>query len=406
MTNWDDRSLAFLPWAHSYGQTCELNCGIALGASTGICAGAPGDSAELLGNIAAVKPTVLFSVPTLFKKLYDGVHAKIAAEQSPLKKFLMTHALSVGAQVQAHAAAGTHPGAWLSWQHKMLDKAVLTKMREPLGGNLRMAIVAGAPTPVTVVQFIESLGVSMTEGYGLTETSPALTTTYPDPRDKKTGTVGRVLPRTRIKLVSSETGEDVDAMSGAEGELWASGPQVMQGYWNKPEATAEVIVVDDEGTRWFRTGDLATLVEGAHVAITGRAKDLYKLENGKYVAPAPIEEALTLHRLVDNAVLYGNGKPHNVAVIVPAYAALAAELGLSDWYDPAELCANPKAADLMERLLPAAMEAHGIKKYEMPKKYLLVPEPFSAENEMLTPKLSVRKPNVIKAYKKQLDALY
>jgi len=403
-----DRSVAFLPWAHSYGQTCELHTGLAVGASTAVAAGAPGDAAELLGNIASERPTVLFSVPTLFKKLYDGVLKKVADEKSPVKRFLMQRGLDVGHEMRAHEEKGQTPSPWLRWQHKILDKAVLSKMRAPLGGRLRVACVAGAPTPAKVVRFIEALGVSMTEGYGLTETSPVVAITYPDPQKRVIGTVGAPLPQTQIKLVDTETLEAVDAAgsAGQEGELWVSGPQIMKGYWNKPEATSEVIVEDPDGKRWFRTGDLATLVEGKYIKITGRCKELYKLENGKYVAPAPIEDVMLLSPLVAQCVLYGSGRPHNVAIVVPNFAAVADEVGITDWYSPEQLCKDERVHNLIGESLRQQLNEHGIKKYEHPQAWVLIPEPFSAENEMLTPKLSVRKPNVIKAYKKQLDALY
>lgn len=407
VVNGDDRSLAFLPWAHSYGQLCELHSGIALGASAGIAAGAPGDAAELLANIKEVKPTALFSVPTLFKKVYDGVHKKIADEPSSVKRFLMKRALVVGHAVQECIAKGEEPGVFLGMQHRFLDKAVLAKMREPLGGNLKIAIVAGAPTPVAVVNFVESLGLRMTEGYGLTETSPVVAITYPLPKDRILGTVGRAVPGTKIRVVDPESLQDVE--SGTEGECWVNGPQVMEGYWGKPEATAEVIVTDEAtGEKWFRTGDLVTMVgdDLSHIKVTGRSKEQYKLENGKYVAPAPIEQAMTMSKFVNQAVLYGSGKPHNVAAIVPDFEAVAEELGLDDWFDPQALCNDPRVQALMAEEIPKELSARGIKKYEQPKTWLLIAEAFSAENEMLTPKLSIRKPNVIKVYKPQLDALY
>jgi len=413
---WDDRSLAFLPWAHSYGQLCELHSGFALGASAGIAAGAPGDAAELLANIQEVQPTVLFSVPTLFKKVFDGVNKKIEEEPSPVKRFLMARALKVGHQVQECKGRGTEPGFLLGLQHRFLDKAVLAKMRDLLGGHLKIAVVAGAPTPVAVVNFIESLGVRMTEGYGLTETSPVVSITHPDPRDRVLGTCGPAVPESKLRVVDPGSLDEanlssmgVEVSAGSEGELWVSGPHVMAGYWGKPEATAEVIVVDPvSGERWFRTGDLVTMVGPGlkHIKVTGRSKEQYKLENGKYVAPAPIENALTMSKFVNQAVLYGSGKPYNVAAVVPDFAVVAEELGITDWYEPEELCQDARVVELLKVQIPKELNERGIKKYEQPKQWVLLSEPFSAENEMLTPKLSVRKPNVIKVYKDRLDALY
>ena len=403
VVSWDDRSVAFLPWAHSYGQTCELHTGMAVGASTAIAAGAPGDAVELLANIQETQPTILFSVPTLFKKVFDGVNKKIDDEKSPVARFLMQRALAVGNEVRVAKEQDRAVGGFLALQHRVLDKLVLSKMRATFGGNLRMAFAAGAPTPVAVIEFMESLGVRMTEGYGLTETSPVVSVTYPDPRERIVGTVGKSLPNVDVKVVMD--GKEV--APGEEGELWVSGENVMQGYWGKPDATAEVIVESGfEGKRWFRTGDLVTLVDGEHIKITGRIKEQFKLENGKYVAPAPIEEAMTLNKFVAQSVLYGDGQPYNVAVVVPDFPVLAEHLGMDDFYNAYKMCKDPAVHALIAEELPAEMTARDIKKYEQPKKYLLLPEPFSAANDMLTPKLSIRKPNVIKAYKEAILGLY
>mmetsp|Transcript_10507 Transcript_10507/g.30097 ORF Transcript_10507/g.30097 Transcript_10507/m.30097 type:complete len:695 (-) Transcript_10507:841-2925(-) len=394
-----DRSVAFLPWAHSYGQTCELHSGLAIGASTGIAAGAPGDVPELLSNIQEIQPTLLFSVPTLFKKVYDGIHKRVD-EETGVKKVLMQRALDVSEQMRQARVSGQPPGPWLQLQYRMLDRLVLSKFRAPFGGQLRLAVVAGAPTPVAVLKFMESLGVSMIEGYGLTETSPVVSITWPNPEDRVNGTVGRPIPGVDIRIVKD--GQDV--APGGEGELWVSGPNVLQGYWKQPEATAEVFEHCEEGKRWFRTGDLATVIDDGHIKITGRIKEQYKLENGKYVAPAPIEEAFLLNRYFAQCVLFGDGKPHNVLVVVPDFAAIAEQLKIEE--DPEAMVQDPRVVQLLDSEMASVIEKKDIKKYEAPKKLLLLSEPFSAANEMLTPKLSVRKPNVIKAYRDRLEGLY
>jgi len=395
----EDRSVAFLPWAHSYGQTCELHAGLALGASTAIAAGAPGDVPELLSNIQEIRPTLLFSVPTLFKKVYDGVHKRLD-EETGVKKVLMQRAIDVSEKMREARATNTPVSPWLQFQHRMLDRLVLSKFRAPFGGRLRLAVVAGAPTPVPVLHFMESLGVDMIEGYGLTETSPVVAITWPNPEDRVSGSVGRVIPGVDVRIVND--GKDV--APGGEGEVWVSGPNVLQGYWKQPEATAEVFEHCEERKRWFRTGDLGCLVDETHLKITGRIKEQYKLENGKYVAPAPIEAAFLLNRFFAQCVLFGDGKPHNVLIVVPEFAAIAEELDIPE--DPATMVQNPQVVQLLEQQMASVIEIKDIKKYEAPKKMLLLSEPFSAANEMLTPKLSVRKPNVIKAYRDQLEELY
>merc|ERR1711939_447012 len=148
------------------------------------------------------------------------------------------------------------------------------------------------------LEFMENLGIRMSEGYGLTETAPVVSVTNLNPHLRILGTVGRALPGVDVKLMMD--GQEVQPGEG-EGELWVSGPNVMQGYWQRPKETDEVIVYDEQGKRWFRTGDVASLIDGEHIKITGRIKEQYKLENGKYVVPGPIEEAMCLNRLVAQA---------------------------------------------------------------------------------------------------------
>lgn len=268
----DDCSLAFLPWAHSYGQTCELWMSISHGARMGISRGIP----SILEDLQMIQPTVLFSVPTLYKKIYDGVHNLIETS-SPLRKRLMQAALKAG-QARVDAEHGTRPP--LSFLERMqfdvLDKLILTKIRARFGGKMRHGFVAGAACPSPVINFMDSIGIPICEGYGLTETSPIITINTPEQRS--VGSVGRPIGGVTV-FICNEEGQEVPR--DYEGEICCTGPNVMRGYYQNEDATNEVISMAPDGvTRMFHTGDLGRQSESGFVYVTGRLKEQYKLENG------------------------------------------------------------------------------------------------------------------------------
>jgi long-chain acyl-CoA synthetase len=233
-----DRSLAFLPWAHSYGQTCELWLGIAHGASAGICRGVP----FILEDLQKVKPTALFAVPTLYKKVYDGVN-NVMETANPRRKYLMQRALDLGKKNAAHKQGlGPALGFLEKLQFKALDSIVLSKIRDRFGGNLRVAFVAGAACPAEVIKFMDALGIPVLEGYGLTETSPIITINSPEQRC--VGSVGRPIGGVEVHIID-EDGKPLPP--GVDGEICCTGPNIMKGYFNNPTATEEVISVAPDG---------------------------------------------------------------------------------------------------------------------------------------------------------------
>jgi long-chain acyl-CoA synthetase len=234
----NDRSLAFLPWAHSYGQTCELWSGMSHGASMGICRGIP----SILEDLQLVKPTVLFSVPTLYKRIYDGVH-NLVETSSPLRKKLMKKALYLGRQNADYQHGKRGPlGLLEGLQYKALDSVVLSKIRDRFGGRLRHGFVAGAATPLEVLHFMDSLSIPVCEGYGLTETSPIICLNTPEHR--MVGSVGRAIGGVTVYVIG-EDGKPVGP--GLEGEICCIGPNVMRSYYRNQAATDEVISVAPDG---------------------------------------------------------------------------------------------------------------------------------------------------------------
>ena len=390
----EDCSLSFLPWAHSFGQTCELHCMMNMGATVAIAESVP----KLMDNLGEVRPTLLFSVPRIFNRIYDGLQKKMA-DESPVKRFMFNKGLDVARQRRLLRDQGKR-SALLDWQYGIFDKLVFSKVRERLGGRLKYAFSGGAALAREVGEFIDDMGIVVFEGYGLTETSPVATANYPD--NQKIGTIGKPIPGIEIHICDEEQkvlGDEQD------GEIVVVGPNVMQGYYNRPDATAEVIF-DLNGKRAFRTGDMGRRGKDGFIRITGRFKEQYKLENGKYVSPSPLEEQLKLSGFIVQACIYGFNKPYNVAVIVPDFEALikwATDEGISDT-SPEALVANPRVMAKIEQEVDHY--GHEFKAYEKPQRLLLVAEDFTPENDLLTPTLKLKRRNVIALYEQQIQSLY
>ncbi|MGM0576835.1 MAG: AMP-dependent synthetase/ligase [Myxococcota bacterium] len=383
-----DTSLSFLPWAHSFGQTVELHTLLSYGASMGIAESVP----KIIENLAEVQPTLLFSVPRIFNKIYDGVHKKMAAAGG-LKKKLFDKTLDVAGKRRDLASQG-RSSMMLDMQYGVLDKLVGSKVRERFGGRLKYAFSGGAALSKEVGEFVDGLGITVYEGYGLTETAPIATANRPGAQ--RIGTVGKPIPGVRVEVVPVETAPE------GEGEIVVYGPNVMKGYHNLPEETAKVFT-EDGG---FRTGDMGRLDDDGFLHITGRVKEQYKLENGKYVVPAPLEEKLKLSPFINQIMIDGTNRPFNVAIVVPDLETVrewAKEHGVSADTDEA-LVKDPKVHKQVQREIERWSK--DFKAYEVPKKFTMVAQEFSTDNDMLTPTLKLKRRNVIEAYGDELDTLY
>jgi long-chain acyl-CoA synthetase len=383
-----DVSLSFLPWAHSFGQNVELNTLLSYGASLGLAE----NVTTILANLEEVRPTLLFSVPRIFNRIYAGVHKKMA-DAGGLKEKLFQRTLKVASQRKILAKQGK-TSLRLEVQFRILDALVGKKIRARFGGRLRYAFSGGAALSKEVGEFVDNLGITVYEGYGLTETSPICTGNCP--AGQVIGSVGRAIPGVEIKIAP------VEAAPEGQGEIVVYGPNVMQGYHNLPEKTAEVMTADGG----FRTGDLGRLDSDGFLYITGRVKEQYKLENGKYVAPAPLEEQLKLSGFINQALIDGSNRPYNAALIVPDFETLrpwSVAQGMGQLSDT-QLCAHPAVKALIEGQIKE--RAGAFKAYEVPKKFVLVAEEFSTENGMLTPKMSLKRRVIMAAYGDALVALY
>lgn len=389
----DDRSLCFLPWAHVFGQTVELHGLISMGASIGLAEAVD----KIIANLAEIRPTLFFSVPRVFNRIYDGLHARMAQEGG-LKKKLFDAAIET-AERRKRLAAEDKRSAWLDFKFKVLDSLVFSKVRERFGGRLKYAFSGGAAISREVAEFIDDLGIMVYEGYGLSETSPIATMNYPGAR--KLGSVGKPIPGIAIEI-------DVAATEGSEdpteGEIIIYGHNIMQGYHNLDEANAEVLVEKD-GRRGFRSGDMGHVDDEGFLHITGRVKEQYKLLNGKYVVPTPIEEKIKLSPFISNVMVYGMNREFNVAIVIPDFEVLkgwAAEKGLST--DPASLAKSPEVRELIEQEVNRL--SADFKGYEKVRKIFIGDEDFTPDNGMLTPTLKLKRRVVQQRYNDAIESLY
>ncbi|QRK10194.1 long-chain fatty acid--CoA ligase [Archangium violaceum] len=384
----DDCSLAFLPWAHVFGQTVELHALFSMGASMGIAEAVD----KIIDNLSEVRPTLLFSVPRIFNRIYDGLQKRMAAE-SPVKRLLFARGLEVAKQ-RRELSEKKQSSVLVDLQHAFFDKVVFSKVRARFGGRMKYAFSGGAAIAREVAEFIDNLGITVYEGYGLTETSPIATANFP--HNRKIGSVGKPLPGTRVEIDRSETGDP------KQGEIVVHGHNVMLGYYNMPEENAKAFT----GDGGYKTGDMGYLDDDGFLWITGRIKEQYKLENGKYVVPVPIEQALQLSPFITNVMLHGQNKPFNVAVIVPDMESLkkwATEKGLDTSSIP-ELLKRPEVQQLYrEQIAEYTKSAKG---YEKPQRFLLISEDFSVANDMLTASLKLKRRSVLKKYGEAVEELY
>ncbi len=383
------RTLSFLPWAHSYGQTAELNTLLMLGGSTGFAE----SPATIVGDLQLVKPTMLVAVPRIFNRVYDGIQQKIR-DKGGLAQTLFNMGAEENKKKRELAKQGKS-SLINELKIKLVDKIVYSKLRELFGGNLELSISSSAALSANIAQFMFDIGAPVYEAWGMTEISPAGTVNTP--ADYKVGSCGKAIDK--VKLVIDKTGMDPDAN---DGELIIYGPNVMKGYHNKPEET-KATMTDDGG---LRTGDRAYVDKEGFLYITGRIKEQFKLENGKFVYPSAIEEEVKLLGSVEQAMIFGLNKPYTVCVIVPDFVVMkkvAKEKGLPE--DKEAFVKDPKVIKMYEDEINEHLKKT-FASYELPKRVLLLSEGFTVENGMLTPTLKLKRREVLKKYQDMIDSLY
>jgi long-chain acyl-CoA synthetase len=376
-----DVSLSFLPWAHAYGQTVELHIMMSMGAATALNR----DVTELLVDMADVKPTILVTVPRVFNRLHDRVMQEILERPALVQKLFRD-----GIDAAVRRSHNERVGVLRSLELALDDRLIFKKIRGRFGGRLRLVISGAAALSREVAEFIDALGLDVYEGYGLSETSPLVACNTPTAR--RIGSVGKPIPGVEVAIDTT-----VPGAAPGEGEILVFGPNVMAGYHNRPEENAAAFTPDGG----LRTGDLGRFDQDGFLYITGRLKEQYKLETGKYVMPAPLEEQLRLSPYIANVMLYGDNRPFNVALVVPSRENVDA-WARREPIAPEELAAATRALIAAE----LRRESADFKPYEVPRRFAVLDEDFSAEKDLLTPTLKIKRRNVVALYRGLIETLY
>jgi long-chain acyl-CoA synthetase len=375
----EDVELSFLPLSHVFERVAYY-CLISVGA----CIAYAESIDTVRDNMGEVRPTVMPSVPRLFEKIYAGVQDQVKAGGS-VKQGLFKWALDIGKKHYQAKAEGK-VSKWLAWQYAIAFKLVFKKLHDRTGGRIRVFASGGAPLRKDVGEFFLSAGFTLTEGYGLTETSPVIT--FNPLKRPKNGTVGKMIPHVQVKIAE-------------DGEILCKGPNVMRGYFNKAQATRDAI--NSEG--WFHTGDIGTIDAEGYLAITDRKKDLLVMSNGKNVAPQPIEQLVAGSPLIEQCVVIGDNKKFIAALIVPSL------LGMKDWcaqngvaHNLEEMAKSPKVFEFLQAEVNRLCA--DLSNYERVKSIALLPNELTLEGGEMTPTLKVKRKVVNQKYADKIAALY
>ncbi|MDP8306332.1 MAG: long-chain fatty acid--CoA ligase [Candidatus Chlorobium antarcticum] len=376
-----DCSLSFLPLSHAYERTGGYYLLFACGASIYLA-----ESIEAVSlNIAEARPTIIFTVPRLFDRIRANMQKQIASE-SQIKQQIFKFALSTGEQYNRQMALTGSVPFPLKTTHALAKKLVYDKILKKFGGRLRYFVSGGAALPKETGEFFSALGITILEGYGLTETSPI--TNVNRPEKVKFGTVGQTVKNVEIRIAD-------------DGEILFRGPNIMKGYWKDSGATAEVI---KDG--WFHTGDIGQLDSDGCLSITDRKKHIIVTSGGKNIAPLPIEQLIAESPYVEQVMVIGEKKPFLIALIIPDFEKLR-EFATAEGIKPAtdkDLMENKEVAKIYEKLLRSI--SRQLATHEKVRKFLLVAEPFTLENGLMTPTLKIKRKTIIEQYDKEIDALY
>ena len=374
--------LSFLPLSHVLERTAGYHAALMSG-----CHIAFAESVDkVVENILDFRPTIMVSVPRLFEKIYSRIYENV--HQSPaLKRKLFHHAVRRGREFMMARYIDPKPISFLRrMEHKILDQLVFSKIRARFGGKLRYFISGGAPLDKTINEFMWAIGIPTFEGYGLTETSPAVTLNAP--WKVRFGSVGTLLEETEAKLAD-------------DGELLLKGPQVMSGYYKDPEATSETF---EEG--WFKTGDIAKIDEDGYIFIVDRKKEIIITAGGKNIAPQAVENELRLDKFISQAYVYGDRKPYLVALLTPNIDRVLefAKAEKFPYLDTSELVNSSRTLKLYSERV-AEVNKH-LPPYETIKNFVLLPHEFSIEGGELTPTLKMKRKVIYEKYRDKIEGLY
>ena len=334
-------------------------------------------------NLKEVKPAIFTTVPRLLEKMYERIMSR-AAKLSGLKKKLFNWALSLGLKYDINKKMGI----WYSLQLFIANKIVFKKWREALGGNLKAVVTGSAACQVKLLKVFTAAGIPILEGYGLTETSPVISVNRLQLSDRMLGTVGTLI-------------DDVEVKIAEDGEILCKGPNVMMGYYKRPDLTAEAIT---DG--WFHTGDIGTFINNKFLKITDRKKEVFKTSGGKYVAPQPIENKMKESKWIEQMMVVGAEQKFTAALIVPAFNALK-EWCIANGYEfpgNEEIIKNEKVISLLKDTVERYNQ--NFNHVEQIKKFELLPQEWSVEGGELTPTLKLKRKVIMEKYRDAIERIY
>jgi long-chain acyl-CoA synthetase len=374
----DQKVLSFLPLNHIFEKVASyiyMYSGMSIYYA---------ESLETIGdNLKEIKPDAFSTVPRLLEKVFEKI--MITGESlTGIKRKLFFWAVALGEQYD-----NLNPGSW--WyrtQLKLANKLIFVKWREALGGNVKFIVTGGAACQVKLLRIFNAAQIPVYEGYGPTENSPIISINLRTPGGTKYGTVGHVISGVDYKLE-------------ADGEICVAGPSVMKGYYKRPDLTAETII---DG--WLHTGDIGEIVDGKYLKITDRKKELFKTSGGKYVAPQPIENKMKESPFIEQIVLIGDNKRFVSALIVPGFSKLkewAKQHGI-EYTSNEEIIKNNMVITMITDIVDEYNKLFN--QVEQVKKFTLIPREFSIDRQEMTPKLSIRRKNILANFEKEIDAMY
>ncbi len=372
-----DNTLSILPLSHIFQRMVDY-----LFFHRGCTIAYPRSRDTIPEDMRREAPTVMVAVPRVYEKVYNRV-----MEASGLKAALVEWAREVGDAWADETLAGRRPSLVLRTLYRLADALVFSKIRDGVGGRIRYFVSGGGPLSRDINKFFYSVGLTILEGYGLTETSPV--TNVNTEEDFRIGTVGKPLPGTEVRIAE-------------DGEILVRGPQVMKGYFRAPEATEEAITSDG----WFKTGDVGEIDEDGFLTVTDRKKDLIITSGGKNIAPQPIENVLKKNRYVEQVVMVGDGRKFAAILVVPAFGNLerwAKEKGIAH-EGVHDLLVRDEVLDFLESEIYGELDE--LARYELPKKVGLIAEEFTVEGGALTPTQKVKRRVVEDRYRELIDSFY
>ncbi|MEO6726798.1 MAG: long-chain fatty acid--CoA ligase, partial [Blastocatellia bacterium] len=379
-----DIALSFLPLSHVLERIVlyiYLNSGVRICYARGV--------ETVTEDIKEVRPTVVTAVPRLFERIYATIN-KRAADATPMQQKIFHRAVEVGREVAVLKDQRKSVPLRLALELKVLDKLVFTKWRDAIGGRMRFFVSGGAALSPELAYIFAGAGITILQGYGLTETSPVVSLN--SPTGNRIGTIGPAIPGVKVKIAE-------------DGEILVQGDNVMQGYYGLAEETERALQRYDDGV-WFHTGDIGTIDKDGYIRITDRKKDLIKTSLGKYIAPQPIENMIRTIPMVEQAIVVGNSRKFAAALIVPAFDALRAYAkSLSiETKDFRELARHPRIIEYFKKKIDEVTKE--LAPHEKIKKIALLDHDFSVEGGELTPTLKVRRKFVEDKHRELINALY